>query len=53
MLTGVKTCSIFRRTGGGEGRSLPEGIVAALIAHRVAPRETLTLMSGGGGPFVS
>ena len=49
MLAGVKTYSIFGRTGGGEERSLLEGIVAALIALRVAPGETLILGSGGGG----
>ena len=42
MLAGAKTCSIFGQTGSGEARSLLEGVVAALIAHRVAPGETLT-----------
>ena len=34
-------------------RPLPEGAVAVLIAHRVAPGETLTLGSDGGGTHVS
>ena len=49
MLVGVKTCSIFGWTGGGEACSLPEGVVAAIIARRVALGETLTLGSDGGG----
>ena len=49
MLAGVKTCSIFGQTDSGEARSLLEGVVAALIARRVAPEEILILGSGGGG----
>ena len=48
MLAGVKTYSIFGRIGDGEDRSLLEGVVAAIIARRVALGETLILGSGGG-----
>lgn len=44
---------IYLRSGGGEARSLLEGVVAAIIARRVAPGETMTLGSGGGGAPVS
>ena len=53
-MAGEKTCSIFGRPGGDEARSLLEGVVAALIARRVASgQETLILGSGGGGAPVS
>ena len=49
MLAGVKTYSIFGRTGDSEDCSLLEGVVAAITARRGAPGETLILGSGGGG----
>ena len=45
VVAGAKICSIFGRTSGGVARSLLEGIVAALIARRAAPGETLILGS--------
>ena len=39
----------LRTAGGGEDRSLLQGVVAAFIACHAAPEETLILGSGGGG----
>ena len=49
----MKTCSIVGRTGGGEARSLLDGVAEALIARRVASEETLILGSGDDGASVS
>jgi len=53
VLAGAKACSIFGQTGGGVARFLLEGVVAALIARRVAPGETLIPGSAGGGAPMS
>lgn len=53
MWAGVKICSVFGQAGGGDVRSLLEGIAAVLIVRRVAPGKTLILGSGGGSTLVS